>query len=192
MVQPSSWERTDSSSVRLLCLKRTVVTPLDSSKSSSISVSRSASPSQVQVNARRARGSISIWRPPPVALESACGGAGDVGEGGVSRVRVGEVGYLIGHERTATAAALGPVGNAGLKEERQRISRRRSSSRSSRPAGPWAPRRSTPGARRSAPSSLRLLLQVLIDDIEQAPQRARWRSIPSAALSSALGSSESR
>ena len=48
---------------------------------------------------------------------SACGRARDVGERGVARVEVGEVGDLVGHERAAAAAALGPAGDAGLEEE---------------------------------------------------------------------------
>ena len=59
MPQPPSWERTASSSQRPLWVKRTVVTPSVSSKSSSISC-RVALSSQSQVNARRVGGSISV------------------------------------------------------------------------------------------------------------------------------------
>jgi hypothetical protein len=57
--QPSSCERTASSFHRPLWVKRTVVMPSVSSKSSSISC-RVLLPSQIQVNARRVGGSISV------------------------------------------------------------------------------------------------------------------------------------
>src|SRR5215218_6956827 len=43
--------------------------------------------------------------------------AADVGEGGVAGVEVGEVGDLVGHQRAAAAAGLGPAVDAGLEEE---------------------------------------------------------------------------
>jgi hypothetical protein len=57
---PFSCERTACSSKRPLWVKRTVVAPSVSSKSSSISC-RVVSPSQIQVNARRVGGSISVY-----------------------------------------------------------------------------------------------------------------------------------
>jgi hypothetical protein len=57
--QPSSCERTASSSQRALWVKLTIVLPSVSLKSTSISVCL-VSPSQIQVNARRDGGSISV------------------------------------------------------------------------------------------------------------------------------------
>ena len=48
---------------------------------------------------------------------SACGARETFDERGVARVQVGEVGDLVGHERAAAAAALGPAVDAGLEEE---------------------------------------------------------------------------
>ena len=63
MPQPSSWERTASSSHRPLWVKRTVVTPSASSNSSSISC-RLSSPSQIQLNASRRGGRYTEIDPP--------------------------------------------------------------------------------------------------------------------------------